>query len=1582
MRAKRVLGVLGAVIGTTVTFVTSAAAGALLHLDTAAARRVVVRELDGVLASTFKGKIEIDRLGHLGLDGVGGVQAHLFDPTGKQVAYVDGARAKVATMRALRTALFGKGEIEVVVSSLDLDYGDVDLDDDGTGTMRLLRAFESKDPSPPKPPDPTSRGLRLDLAKIGGKHLWVHGAMAPGAPALDVDADALAGRVLVASKETKVDVNDLRLAARSMPEGLDPHGDAEFHLGLPSKTGQDLGMEVRFDGDVGGIPAWSHATMDGPHVDAVFDLRRTTSAQVRSLVHEAPVYQPIDAHAEAHGTLPQIATKAHVAIGHGNVDVDGIVTLGSDGPRVASTVAARDIDLRAFSPTAPESRVGAVTEVKLAIGPHGGLEGNYELTLLPGSIGTNPVPKASLHGKVNADSVVASGTIEEPGAPIAIDATLRPTSPGRHVLDFAIDGAAADLSRIERLGAAASTMRGSAKLRAAGKVDVEGQRLDATLEADVANFVYDGKAHMRRGAVDAHVSGAFAKPIVDARVHAVDLAAAGYEFSDARLTAAGEATSPAVTAHLAGRGKAPRIDAAAQIRTGAATSIEDARLTVERDGVEVAAKVDRVKLANGALEIDGAVVEGLGDAIRAKVTRAPGKLVVQASTGGDGIDLARVGRIADLGDAVRGGRLAFAVDATLTRDDAQGSVDVHLEHGQFQGVKDANANVQASLHGHELAASIDADYDKAGFLHLRTQKVALAGNALEARSWHDAVGRAQLSAKVELARVAAVVPSADLPFDEMKGVLIVEGDVKRDSAKVAPELRVAAQTRGLVLAGKAPPEPPKVAGTEVVEPPPWRMSDVDVGLDVRVDATSGLAEVAARALDRHGPVAFFDAKSVIPYNELWNANDRARAIVDLENAPFHATLKVPRRRLDQMPAILGTKGMIGAADVSLDAEGTAHAPKIALDAHLVGARAQTSPFSQPTDTDLSLRYDGKRADADVHVRAQPRRARTAPMKEVLAAQARVNVNVDDLLAPKPGKELPWNASARATMTAFPLQSVGPLSDMQVKGLVGGEVVVEGVHEDGKVRARFDVQNLKVGQAKYTKGHVEAALDGANGLVGSVRLEQTDGFLDARAKAPLTWGAALAPSLDPGKPLVATVKAKHFRVAAFEPFVSGAVSELDGHLDADAQVALDPRTKATKMQGKLSLRDGVFELPAMGEELRRVEADVALSPDGTVRVDRVVAHGIEGKLTANAFVKLAGLSLVQAKAKVHIDDGDALPVALQGEELGSAAGDIAVTATTSQDGKRLAVNVDVPTLHMKLPPSSGNSVQSLDEPKEIRVGVHRQPGKLTKLALDQEDLDKNDPKAIAEKNTPPSTVMDVAVHLGNDVEIKRSTDVKIEITGSPKIHIAGKTEMSGQLHLTGGFLEVQGKRFTVEQGTVSFVGEPDNPEIVVTASWMAPDNTKVFADFVGPLKTGKVTLRSEPSRPKNEILALIMFGTAEGSQSTPYPQRQPDGTVRAVGMGGSFAAQGLNKGLEDLTGNDKLTAKIDTTESANPRPELQFQLTRHLDIGVEHVLGVPPIDQPDRNFVVADWRVKRNWSIEATLGDKATSILDAIWQYRY
>src|SRR5262249_20316046 len=155
-------------------------------------------------------------------------------------------------------------------------------------------------------------------------------------------------------------------------------------------------------------------------------------------------------------------------------------------------------------------------------------------------------------------------------------------------------------------------------------------------------------------------------------------------------------------------------------------------------------------------------------------------------------------------------------------------------------------------------------------------------------------------------------------------------------------------------------------------------------------------------------------------------------------------------------------------------------------------------------------------------------------------------------------------------------------------------------------------------------------------------------------------------------------------------------------------------------------------------------------------------------------------------------------------------------------------------------------------------------------------------------------VDVDVRLGR-VAITHGNQVRAILTGSSKVSTNGETTITGQLTATKGWIDVRGKRFEIERGTISFNGEsPPNPVVMVTAGWTAADGTRVYADFVGPTKTGKVDLRSEPPRPKSELLALILFGSADGTTPTTVtPGKQPAGAMKAaVGLGGGLAAQGL------------------------------------------------------------------------------------------
>ncbi|HTM45495.1 MAG TPA: translocation/assembly module TamB domain-containing protein, partial [Polyangiaceae bacterium] len=156
--------------------------------------------------------------------------------------------------------------------------------------------------------------------------------------------------------------------------------------------------------------------------------------------------------------------------------------------------------------------------------------------------------------------------------------------------------------------------------------------------------------------------------------------------------------------------------------------------------------------------------------------------------------------------------------------------------------------------------------------------------------------------------------------------------------------------------------------------------------------------------------------------------------------------------------------------------------------------------------------------------------------------------------------------------------------------------------------------------------------------------------------------------------------------------------------------------------------------------------------------------------------------------------------------------------------------------------------------------------------------------------------------------------------------------------------------------------------------------------IGPLKTGKVTLRAEPARTQSEILSLILFGTTDG-QAVPVsgPGQQssdPGASGAALGVGGGIATQGLNRALDDITGLD-VTTRVDTTDSANPRPEIEVQIAQDVALSIAHVLGTPSAAEGlDRNLLTLDWRFLRNWSLETTFGDQGSVVMDTIWQLRY
>jgi translocation and assembly module TamB len=1559
--AKRSLGVrflriVGLGFAALLGMVGLAVAGALVFLDTAPGRHFVAEKVNATLAGSFQGRIRIEHLGGLGLFGLSGADATLWDPAGHLVIGVHGAHVSLATLAAARSALSKTGALTVTLPDVTVDELEVVLDTDPAGQLELLDAFAPKTPSPP--PDPHARGFRLVAPSLFLRHVWAHGAMA-GGPPLDVDLKGLYGSLDFAPDLLVADVARLAIFARGIANGADVAGSVHAHVKMPTGPPSQLVAHVDWRGTAGTLAHSLQASLDQNHVDAVLDAPAISPDSVRMLWAGSALDRAGSAHAEVHGVLPALNVAFRAEVGDATFGAKGTLVVDND-KKFDVTLDARNIDVHQFARGAPQSRIGMTGEVTGAQSAAGAIEGTVAARFLGGSVEGGAVPPATIRAEgrgPNTAGIRASADvrIDEPSVPTHLTLKLTPNGKSS-ALTFALNSNIADLARVPELKHAAA---GTARLMARGEVDLGTMVVDAHASAVVADVTL-GSNRVDHASLDADVKGPAANLAIDATLQARGVLASGTALTQATVRAHGTTNAARITVSTRGP-TTPDVEGSVEVGMGKALSLRGLRVNLTRGGERALVSADRVGVSP-AIQVEGARIEGLGSPMMLALSSAGGDLRVKAST--TGIDLGRVGRILHREKQIKAGQLSIDTDLSLARDRARGTLKLEVTRASFADLASFSSQIDLALDGRHFKGRIHADGGDVGILDLDAPKLDLGGGGpLAATSWREAWGLVDIDFRTDLARLALVIPADDLPFGESKGVVQGKGHIGRDNlADMTPDVSLALKTDGLVLAPNTP-RSRDIDGVMVIGPPAWRLAGIDFDLDASIDGDKRLADLAVRARDTRGELAHIHAKLPrFPYEDVFHAIGRLPA--DLEASPFDVRFTVPVRGLGGLPEILKQSYVSGKAEADLHVVGPILTPLVDLSASLHDPHFSGENKSLSMNVDLKSHYDGKHAIASIEA--------VSSEKKLLDMHVDAAADVASFLGPERAAAL-WGASAKAHFADFPVSAISVIDDKLISGQLSGDFSLTDLHKDAHADLGLQIDGLRVGSTAYKSASLQFKADG-HGLDGKMRIDQTDGSFEMTAHATAAWGTAIAPVLDAVQPVQCALRSKNFRIAALLPFLESTLDELDGRLDADTQVELRPNTTA-KVSGTVSLSRGVIEAVAGGGEFHDVAALIKLNPDGTVTLDHLTAAGLTGKVQATASARLEGLTLLAAKAVIVIPHDAPIPLSGGGSEIGDIDGRVEVSASSASGGHALGIHVQVPNLRVRLPEGGSTTVQALGPIPNVRIGAHR-GSKNTFLLVPIDEASKALPPP-ANPDSAANVTLDVNLP---DVEVVRGKQLDVQLNG--KVDVRGTpAEVTGQIQLKkGGTLEVQGKRFEIENGTVTLKGEdPSNPEIVVKASWTAPDATVVYANFIGPLKTGRVSLTSQPTLSQQEIVQLLLFGSVDGQRA-----QDPSATTEnsAIATAGGEAAQPLNHALDQI-GLGAVTAKVDTSDSANPKPEVEVQVARDISVQLAIVLGIPPPGtNPDSTLLTVDWRFLRKWSLASTLGDKGTTIFDVLWQKRY
>jgi translocation and assembly module TamB len=1538
-----------------------AALGAVLCLDVPAVRREVLAQVNArVFDKLFQGKLAIQSIGHLDAFGIADVDVRLDDSSGRPLLLAEGVSARIATLTLLRTLAFGHGDLVLDLGKVSIRNLDVRIDGDDDG-VAIARAFLPRTPSTTPSRVPDGRGVHLYAPHIRIEHAWGHGQLGR-IPYVDADLRGLDAAFSLSPRLVTIDARKAQVHARGIALGADVEGAATGHLevalgDLPASVGRVSGRTA-WDGTVGTLAETASLAIEHGRFDAAVDVREATPESIRSLWPASPISASAGLHVEAHGPLDAIAVDAHAALDAATVDLHGGLQWGAaKGAKLHLDVTG--VDLHQLVAAAPASSVGLRGDVSATLAPDGRLDGEADLEVPAGHVGPHGVPRTTLKtkgfrapsGAFGGDAAIA---IEEPGVPTTIELHAVPRGQSSSV-DFSIQSHAVKLGAVHRFSTDAT---GSAHVAGKGNVDLDRLAVDVSLDSRGQTF---SRGALRVGsiAVTGQVHGRLENPDVDLSLKTRGLAWGGTSLTELDVGVRGHALTPHVTVHARSL-DVPDVDAAVDVDVMSGPTFKNADLTLVRRGVTAHLQAARTRVEHGDVSVEDVSIEGLGDTLRGSFRKEGESLHVSAKA--SRLDVARVARLLAVDEIVREGDLAVDAAISVSGGAANGQAHVRLANGAVGSLGGISFALDGTMAGRRLDATLGFVAGDVGSGTVEARDLVAAGRSpLLATRWQSVSGDVGLDGRVDLARLGALLPPDALPASALRGVLTLKGHLERDSASdFTPLVELEASTAGFAAVG------PVADGADgPPRPAPWHFEGVDASLTARINGQRGALDLGVRVRDAKGDLASFEGRSsVVPYRAFF-ASPRS-ALELLPDVAFDATLRVPPRPLASWPPALGPVPLEGELGADVAIRGTVRAPHVTATARLRQGGASAARLSDPVDLSLEGAYDGSRLDLALHGDQESRR--------VLDAEGVVTVSARDLLAAT--ADLPWKASAKVHVEAFPLVTIGALDDRQVRGALSGDVKVDDLHADARAQGKLTVRSLKVGDAVYPTAVATFGADGKT-VDAEVRLDQADGFGSVKATVAAAWGASLAPVPDPKRSLGVEVQAKHFRAAALLPFVRGGVDELDGVLDASVKATVDPVSREVHAQGAASIEDGVFRLPSFGGELHDISAKVTLAPDGLLTVDKLIAFGVSGELLASASARLDGLRLVAAKAAVRIPKSQPLPLSVGGSPIGMVDGRVDITETTSTDRRSLEIGADIPTFHLVVPEAGAQDVQSLGPIPGVVVGHHLAPGT---FVADAHDPDEDRGEEVVSR-AADAVQIHVTTHFGDDVLLRRGADLRIGLTGGPSVTVTDKAHVSGQVQLRNGVLNLYGKTFEIDHGTVTFVGDDaSNPQVSVTAGWTAPEGTQVYADFIGPLRTGKVVLRSEPALPNNEIVQLLLFGTTDGQSAAGQP---PSGTTSALGAAGSQAAQPLNRALDQF-GLSAVSAKLDST-SAAAKPEVEIQVARDISVQLAHILFIgppPPGSSPDTTLLTIDWRFLRKWSLAATVGNAGSSVVDLLWQYRY
>jgi len=894
-------------LGLVVVFLVSVVAGALLHLDVRAARRLVTDRVNGALAALPADKVHLGELSRLSVRDIWIPSADL-QIGGLGSVHVEQMKVRVDSLKMAWSAFTDRNRTVIRLRSVQVALIDFDL---------------RPGPRPETPEEPSkesSKELHFSLDDLAIAHAHVHGSLEDGR-LVDADLDALRASAAMNGSSARGTLATAATLRALLPEPiqLDLNAEAALPLGEDAKRdplardhAPSVARSAKLQARVraGQVLVNAAGTLSRDDVDFELNIPETSPQAIQYLLPTAPLGEPASARVRVQGRLPHLDVHADASVGQGKLRSDAEIAL-DQGPAVKMNLAVRDVDLRAFQSEGPASRLGFDAEADLrqveANGDALPVAGSISVRTLPSAIAGESVPEVVAHADLDARGIHANAAVKEPGTAIRLQLERSPQ--GR--IDAKADVKVPSLAAVPRLRKYGVDARGRVDLHAEAVIVKD--LLSARARLDAAQVHVDG-LDVASARIDATAAGPVAAPRSEMSAHVIALAKSPFSVNDLRVSAQGIGQNFGIAATGRG-GMTDGFAFQTKIQRGEAMRFLDLSLHVDRRGQSVDVSAPEIVVGSDVAAIEGLRIEGFGQPIQASGRRSGD--VLRARIQAPAVELTRVAAL--LGES--GPRL-----------EGKGSLDLSVDIGRGRSQVDGHARLEQAVFGSspKVDGTLDLGVDgkvTTGELTVRNAEIGGAKLAIKGE-----LGGHSLDAKSALASTGELTLTTDrVSIERLCSIVTCPEQLRR----AASSIHLTAGARLDIARGGE-----------------------GEGGDTKVHA-------AFDVHDRNGRFVYFSADSRFDLRRTL-ATHKLPA-----DAPVEAAFGIEQRSLEQFPPDLRPTPLLGKLQVHGYAQGTLAKPFFVVEVAAEGLRYPGTRRTNvpPLDVQWVTTYDLEQAASDLDVRA-------------------------------------------------------------------------------------------------------------------------------------------------------------------------------------------------------------------------------------------------------------------------------------------------------------------------------------------------------------------------------------------------------------------------------------------------------------------------------------------------------------------------------------------------------------------------------------------------------------------------------------